>query len=96
MEKIHLSMRQVLRSLREGRVDPVQLYEQSARRLRKLQHLNAVVTPLLETGQQQAAQAQHRHRQGQSVARILFPFPIFFLFASNSSYQTKKKRIKRN
>ena len=59
---MYRTMRQVIRSLRQGKIDPVELYEQSVERMKRLEHLNAIITATTETAQQQAQHSSKRFR----------------------------------
>ena len=61
-------MRQVIRSLRKGKIDPLELYEQSIERMKRLEHLNAIITGTTETAQQHAQHSSKRFRAGTAAA----------------------------
>ena len=64
MDSVYRSMKQVTALLRAGKIDPVELYEQSVARMRRLEHLNAIITNMTDTAKIQAEQAKDRYGQG--------------------------------
>ena len=77
MDSVYRNMRQVTALLRSGKIDPVELYEQSVARMKQLEHLNAIITQMGDSARIQAEEARERFRKGKGVVTLFICWIIF-------------------